>query len=90
MTHFLSGITDEILQTKRDQLLETSREDLVSAAEKWLLKPQQEGKTSKVIFGAQSEEVEANLISHGWIYEDFNATSLKRVKFKGDEDIETW
>lgn len=39
MTHFLSGITDEILQTKRGELLETSKDELVDAAEKYLLRP---------------------------------------------------
>lgn len=90
MSHFLSGVTDEILQTKRGQLLETSKSDLIDAAGKYLIGPKAEGKTSQVIFGAQSDEVDTNLIGNGWIYEDFNSTSLKREKYTGGEEMETW
>ena len=90
MSHFLSGITDEILQTKRGQMLETTKADLVNVAEQYLIAPQAESKTSKVIFGAKSDEVDTNLIENGWIYEDFNAPSLKRGKYEGGEEMESW
>ena len=86
----MTGITDEILQVKRGQLLETTKADLERVAEKYLLAAQKESRTSKVIFGALSEEVKRDLLGNGWILEDFNKTSLKRADYDDTDDIETW
>lgn len=90
MTHFLTGITDEILQVKRGQLLETTKADLERVTEKYLLSAHTESRTSKVIFGSLSEEVKRDLLGNGWVLEDFNKTSLKRDDYDDTDDIETW
>ena len=71
-------------------MLEVSKEEIVTAAQKYLLEPLLAEHTSKVIFGAKNEDVDKNLIANGWIYEDFNNTTLRRDQYDGSEDTVTW
>jgi len=55
---FYSGITDEIVQKRREIALGTTRDDLVEIASELILKPLRNGHSTKVIFGSDTLDLE--------------------------------
>lgn len=53
---FYHGITDEILQEKRDQYLNVGIQDLIDSVNEIILPKMENGESSQVIFGAENEE----------------------------------
>jgi len=49
----------------RRKLLAVTKDDLVDVATRYLMEPLKEGKTSQVIFGAQSNDLES-FVKRGW------------------------
>ena len=71
---FIKGVTDDQRVEYRNRLLavekkvfftkKINRKDLIQVAEQYLMTPLKAGKTSQVIFGAQTNDLEA-LVSRG-------------------------
>jgi len=52
---FYSGITDEMIQSRRDISLGTTKDELITIAKDLVLAPLQAGNSSQVIFGADGK-----------------------------------
>ena len=54
---FYQGITDEMVQARRDLMLGTSRQDMIDLSGKYLLDKLNKKDSTKVIFGSDNDQV---------------------------------
>lgn len=82
MRYFYYGVTDEMALDRRGRLLAVTREALISAAQEHLAPQLRSGRSSKVIFGTSSSDLE-KLKSDGWKIERFSeGLSLRRKLYE--------
>ena len=68
--HFYYNFTEQQLLSRRLKVFDVSKEDVIKVAEKYIYKAMLEDKSSKVIFGPKSANLEG-LVSRGWRVEKY-------------------
>ncbi|KAH9860767.1 Mitochondrial presequence protease [Plenodomus biglobosus] len=87
MRLFLNGITDDMLQIKRNRLLDTTRLEIMEVAQKYLV--QEASKASIAILGEKKDWVKE---SEGWQFRDLGMMSKVQEQEVTNDDMEgiTW
>ena len=81
MTRFLSGISDEMLQQRRERLLDVSKEQVREVAQKYVVDALEEGKGRMVFLGGKKPWVDDS-----WETRDMGI-SAQEQEIAGEEDV---
>ena len=82
MTRFLSGVSDEMLQERRERLLDVNREQVLEVAQKYVVDGLEEGKARMVFLGEKKPWVDGT-----WETKDMGISVGQEEEIIDEEDV---